>query len=365
MNDHNLIDFLLEHGGPAVRLRLAADLAQDLPVEAREQAAAGLLAVEEVQRLLAFLDPFRALDGPTVERRYAHDLIHCYRETSLENFFPRLLELGFRAGIPLFDEKMQFLRAAFPKIRRVEPLYGWVICAFFFKAGYECPEMVDWMRQRLDALQPAAREQIVDIYFKEDALQGLPTQWKGKRIIQHELSPYTGAKPLPTVHDLAACAYFPRSCLDEATRQKIDRLVAYVLLPDFQTLPEGYGFVWYPERRLCHACGWSPTLPFFQDFARPGRYDDWHFLTYLDMLSRFPVAHTTDWFLAGLDRLEQHRTDRGTYLLPEKYLHQKYFERAFLSETDQALKRGEKKILVNEIVSTLFVLKIRRAGGPG
>ncbi len=359
MNDHDQIEWLLENGGPAVRLQVATNLDEGYSDRETENAVSELSGIEEVGQLLCYLDPFRALDQPTVDKKLAHDLIHCYRETSLENFFPRLLELGFRAGMPLFDEKMQYLRAVFPKIGAVGPIYGWVICECFFKAGYAPDEMVTHMRQRLDALQYAAREQIVDIYFQEDALRGLPTQWKWKRIIKHALSPYTGTTPLPNVHDVAAFAYYPPACLDAETGRKIDTLVQYVLLPDFQMLPEGYGFLWYPERRICLSSGWSPTIPYFQGFERPRNYNDWHFLNYLDMLARFPLVHSSEWFKTSLHRLEQHRTNKGTYLIPEIYLHHKIIEPAFLSKANQKLKRSEKKVLAQEVFSTLFVLKIK------
>lgn len=363
MNDHDRIEWLLENGGPAARLRVAADLHEGCSDREIAASVSELTGIEAVGQLLGYLDPFRSLDQPTVDKKIAHDLIHCYRETSLENFFPRLLELGFRAGMPLFDEKMQSLRAAFPKIAAVEPIYGWVICECFFKAGYAPDEMVAHMRQRLDALQHAAREQIVDIYFPEDALKGLPTQWKGKRIIKHALSPYTGATPLPTVHDIAAFAYYPPACLDAETGRKIDTLVRYILLPAFQMLPEGYGFLWYPERRTCLSSGWSPTIPYFQGFERPRNYNEWHFLNYLDMLARYPQVYSTEWFQASLNFLEQYQTEKGTYLLPQTYCHHKIFEPAFLSQNNQRLKRGEKKVLAQEIISTLFVLKIKRQAG--
>jgi hypothetical protein len=362
-SDQKLIEWLLENGGPAIRLQVAAELDGCIRAAEIERSVADLLEIEAVCHLLSYLDPFCAQDQRTIDKKTAHDLVHCYRETSLENFFPQLLGLGFRAGIQVFDEKVHCLRTAFPTISDAESLYGWVICEFCFKAGYAFPEMVAHMKWRLDALQRSAQEQIVDIYFNEDELTRLPKQWKDKRIIKHELNPYQSGKPLPTVHDIAAFAYFPRACLDAEIRHKIDTVVNYILMPAFQTLPEGYGFLWYPERRICLASGWSPTIPFFQGFERPRNYEDWHFLNYVDMLSRSAVVHPTNWFKASLDRLEQFRTEKGTYLFPEAYLHQKRIDQAFLSKTNLILKRSEKKALFYELISTIFVLKLKQRIG--
>jgi len=360
MNDRELIEWLMENGGSAIRLRLAEEIGAGLPSSEYKGSVAELLEIEAVQQLLGYLDAFSILEQTEGTKKLIHDLIHCYRETSLENFFPRLLSLGLRAGMPVLDEKMQVLRRAFPRISREGILYGWVICEFCFKAGYAYPEMVTFMQQRLDALQMSAQEQIVDIYFKEDELAGLPSQWKGKRIIKHELNPYAGSKPLPTVHDIAAFAYFPASHLDAEMCLKIDRLVSYILLPAFQMIPEGYGFIWYPKRRICHACGWSPTIPFYQGFERPLNFENWWYLDYLDMLSRFSIVSSTDWFINSLERLEQFKTNKGTYLFPEVYFHHKRIDAAFLSKANQTLKRSDKTTLYQELVSTIFALKIKQ-----
>ncbi len=358
MNENAMLDWLLDNGGPAVRLRVAAELG-NASGDAFECDAEELAGIPAVQQILSYLDPYRTLDIANLSRKQTHDLIHCFRDTSLEKYFPRLLALGFRAGMPALDDKMQYLRTAFPFIAR-EPIYGWVICEMFFKAGYAHPEMVAHMLQRLDALQPAAEEQAVDVYFKEPELRGLPGQWKGKHILRHEYNPYGSSKPLPTVHDLAAFAYFPPAGLVDETRRKIETLVRYILLPEFQQLPEGYGFIWYPERRVCLASGWSPTIPLFQGCERTENYNNWYFLIYLEMLSRLPLAHSSEWFQTSLERIEQYRTKNGTYLLPEAYLHQKYIEQAWLSKAGQSLKRSEKKALAQELAGTLLVWQIKR-----
>jgi len=355
-----LIEWLLENGGPAIRLSAAATLNAAIPDAETERLVSELLEIEGVRQVLEYFDLFRDLDQRNIDRKLTHTLVHSYRETSLGNFLPQLLGLGFRAGIPVFDEKVRFLRTAFPHISVIENMNGWEICKLCFRAGYDFPEMVDFMKQRLDALQLAAREHIVDIYFKEEELTKLPKRWKDKRIIKQDLNPYDGSKPLPTIHDIAAFAYFPQTCLDTETRQKIDTLLNYILLPAFQMLPEGYGWMWYPERHTCLASGWSPTIPFFQGFERPRNYEAWHFLDYLDMLSCFETALPTAWVKASLDRLEQFRTESGTYRIPETYLHQKKIYQAFLSKANQNLKQRDKKRLFYELISTIFVLKIKQ-----
>ena len=116
MKDRELIDWLLENGGPAIQLRKAEEVGEDLTSREFAPFISELLEIETVQQILGYLDAFSILEQTEVSKKTIHDLVHCYRETSLENFFPRLLSLGFRAGMPVLDEKMQVLRRVFPKI---------------------------------------------------------------------------------------------------------------------------------------------------------------------------------------------------------------------------------------------------------
>ena len=57
------------------------------------------------------------------------------------------------------------------------------------------------------------------------------------------------------IHDLYIFGNFPPNLLNENTSMMINKLVKYILNPNFQALRDGYGYAWIKERRTCY--GWG------------------------------------------------------------------------------------------------------------
>lgn len=98
-----LENWLLEQGGPAIRLRMynlhnSSYLENDINNSVSE-----LLVINEVHSILNNLDGFQT---PDRDKKTLEHLIHYYKDTCIENFFPLIMEMGFKAGIPIFDKKM-------------------------------------------------------------------------------------------------------------------------------------------------------------------------------------------------------------------------------------------------------------------
>ena len=102
--------WLLEQGGPAVLLRMHSLRPENVTEEHAEKAFLGLLAMEETEALLQLLDGFKTQSRDKKSLEY---LIHSHKETCIDHFFPKLMDLGFRAGMPAFDERMWPLREVF------------------------------------------------------------------------------------------------------------------------------------------------------------------------------------------------------------------------------------------------------------
>ena len=377
MTDCNdLESWMLEQGGPAIRLRIYGRRHKNESEKEIQNAVSMLLELSEVNSTLDLLNAFRvqSRDKKTIEH-----LVHYYKDTCIDNFFSRLLDLGFRAGIPVFDEKIQPVAALFSDLLSGDQdycyYYSLMLHRFFFMAGYASQDVMKSMEQRMNAVHKSAKERIFDIYQDGSSLPKVPGQWLDRGIIKDALNPFSreAKSPLPTIYDISALAYFPEEHKNSSIRDRIDDIVEYVLDPEFQKIPEYYGLLWNRSRRIYHACGWGPALPLYENYDRPGHIGGNSVLNYLKLMSNFTAAHQSKWFVNGMNFVRQFRTDRGTYIFPKEFLDGKSaglgsmsdmmgmnakLDEAFLNESNMSLKRSEREILIRELVSTLNMLEI-------
>ncbi|MGQ9684374.1 MAG: hypothetical protein ACUVX9_17750 [Anaerolineae bacterium] len=365
----DLIQWLLNEGGPSIRYRTAMEL-MDRPSPADgEPLAATLLQTDAVRWLLAQMDGF----GPIthVDIRVLNDL-HGSKPACLENVVPRLLERGLRAGITAFDSRMERFRqyvddplvqAALddPDQATVEQgrvlFIAIVLPSYFLRGGYRHDEVMALVERRLEAIARIAAERNYGIHLREDELGGLPKQWAGKPIIRLEMAPTTGTKPLPLVHDLFAFAYLPQERLSEATRRKLDQIVTYVQDERYRALPWGYGYLWSKANRTCHGCGWNLDLP---DLGSPSIHQQGKVVQRLELLARLPGGRDSAWFQEGLQLLESFRTERGTYRFPPAYLREMKAG-YYIGGEYMGLEENRRQAQALELESTFRMLLLRKA----
>jgi len=365
----NLENWLQEQGGPAIQLRLCAlrdsKKSKEDSAKAYAKAVSALLKIEEVYYVLNYMDGFNTPDRD--DKTFEH-LIHYYKDTCIENFFPLITDMGFKAGIPIFDKKMAFVakifKYLFANANDNVKCYNSTLMLhrFFFISGYLIPEVIESLENRLNAIHKIAKERIFDIYQDNGKLPKKPKQWVNVGVIKEQMNPFNNIveKPLPTIYDIWSLAYYQHTCDDADKLKKINDLVKYILDPEFQKLREGYGLIWNKDRRIYHACGWSPTLPLYEIEGRPVQSVVYPIIDYLEFMSNFKIAQKSKWFKDCLCHFEQFKTERGTYIFPMdwKYLHKKYIDKVFLSESNMVLKRNERELLKRELVSTMKMVEI-------
>jgi hypothetical protein len=349
MNEGNLTGWLLENGGPAVSLNL------EKTESGKSKYVLQLSVIEKVKEILDLLDTFdiNSMDAKTLEH-----LIHYYKETCIDHFFPKLIEMGFYSDISLFDKKMTPLRKIFSRLGEQYYAYKLMLCRFYFMAGYDYDEVIDFALKRLELICVSASEKTFDIYENKDKLPKLPAHWMDKPVLKDILNPYCQVKPLPLFYDIEALSYFPERRLNSDIRKKIDDVIYYILEPEFQKIQEGYGLIWSKSKRRYYACGWNPLLPYFNGYERPVKYEVSRFLFYFDMMSRFEIARNSKWFSECLARVEKYRTVNGTYIFPKELTGKKFIHEAFLSASNLKLNRKEQELKTREITSTMYMMKI-------
>ncbi len=350
--DESLVEWLLENSGPVIRYRTTVELLKNPSSMDLESLERNLLASPEVQTWLKRLEP---------------EHIHSSKNTALENVIGKLIELGFRAGMPAFDQRMlQLCRwlptnpEKYPGNSPFEKFGASILAAGFTRAGYGTKkELRTFLSNRLNNLHRAARKRIYDVYLDEDALADLPKAWCGKLIIKHEHSPLSDDHPLPTIHDIYALSHFPSDMMvaGKAT-EKINDIIDYILSPDFQSLPFGYGHLFEPQKRRYYAMGWSPHLPAYGGLHFENALYEAMFVQRLELMAHFQVAHRSQWFLDSIQYLEQYRNKQGIYCLPACFLREQK-NGYYVTGAYMGLGENRRKKRGREIESTFRMLKIQ------
>ena len=364
-----LVEWLFNEGGPSIRLRTAVELMdiQDRSLQGR--LAEALLQTERVGWLLQQMDCF----GPItrVDIRVLNE-IHGMKAECLENVIARLLERGLRAGVPVFDRKMERLRGYIdhPLVRSAldhpeQPttegdravFIALLMASYFLRGGYDWDEVLQFVELRLNRLARFAQKQDFAIYLAEGELTGLPKTWVGKPILRPEMNPLSGDLPLPLIHDLYALAYLPPELLTEQNQWMLEQVVAYVMDDRYRSFPWGYGYLWTKSNpRTCYGCGWSLDLP---DLGGSGPARLGNLILRLELLAHFPAARKTAWFSEGMRLLETFRTERGTYRFPPAWLREMK-DGYYVSGAYMGLEENRKKKTALELESTFRMLKLKK-----
>ncbi|MCJ7552013.1 MAG: hypothetical protein MUQ30_20270 [Anaerolineae bacterium] len=365
----DLVLWLLEYGGPAIRYRTAMELFSgptDLDVA---RLSADLLASPMTQPWLDRVGvPGNGFFG-----------FHHSRPEAFENAASKLCDLGLRVGMVLLDEKMlpyrrwlegqaeaindiaegshsdvvtrEVTQAALDSgIRWFEAV---LVAARLAWLGYPDAAVGICLTRRLETLHALARTGDHDIYIDQDTFGDYPNDpFRKRRFVDPQ---FNGI--LPSIHDLYALAHFPSALLDAAAQHKIDTVAAYVLHPDYQALEDGYGVMRAAPRRY-FSMGWSIHLPGYDGFD----FDNGQagmLVQRLELMAHFPVARRSQWFRRTLDHLESCRTETGTYRFPASYLR----EQAggyWVTGAYMRLEVNRRNRLSLEIESTFRMCKIKR-----
>jgi len=346
-----LADWLVRAGGPVVRYRTAAELLESPADLDMAGLRADLLRSPQVARWLARL-----------ERPVGVGDLHSSRPTAFENAMGKLYELGLRAGLPELDERTEPFRAWLGRRldERAEGLSGFyvrLVAGVLARAGYTDAPVQQSLDDTLTRLHRTARKGSCDIWLSPQECAGLPKSCLDKPIIRPEFA-FDGRTPLPLIHDLHGLSGLLARGTDTPTKRKISAVIGYVLRPDYQRLPDGYGYLFDPSQRQLWAHGWGVSLPGHQGFAL-SRQEAARFAQCLELMAHFPRAVRSAWFRGCLRHLEQFRLEDGSYRLPRGYLEERG-SGYYVQGAHMGLEENRRAGQALAVESTFRVLRIRR-----
>lgn len=324
MTSTDLINWLLENGGPVICYNTATELATDQVKIDVEKLRSDLLKSEIVQKWLQ-LNPVSKLPGI-----YA---LHHSRSSIYENLMNKLIQLGLNSTFKAYDkfaqESLEILRTLM-NLQNIffKTFLMSIILSFLCRSGYENEELVKQaLDRRFDALKDFVQLKNLDFYVNPAEFPRLP-QSRRHDIVNPEL--YRDGKfRFPFIYDIWAFSGIVKSELYQDKNDLIEKVIKRIFSDDYQNLKKGYGIV-VDSPTKAYGMGWSVHLPFFQD---PSQLDfstaslkvmrksnPSYFLQRLYLMSQFHSARKNYWFITCFKKLESYKTDKGTYLLPKSCL---------------------------------------------
>ena len=300
-----LVQWLFENGGPAIRYRTASELMED-PTRGDLGRLAADLAQSPMTQL--WLDRFAPLRPGDLFS------LHGSNPDAFENVCAKLCELGLRTSMmPAFDERMLPFRQY---LAQGDHFWDRTLLASCLNwAGYGDDEAVQaCLTERLDTMYELARAGVYDIYIDHDTFGDCPSAFRKRPLVNPEFN-----GKLPGIWDVYALAHYPETLLNVETQARIDAVIAYILHPDYQALNEGYGYMRAGPRRY-YSMGWSVHLPGYDGFDFSRAIHAHMFVQRLELMAHFPLARGSSWFSSCVQHLEGFRTKQGTYRFPARYL---------------------------------------------
>lgn len=79
-------------------------------------------------------------------------------------FIPFFINLGFKVGVPVFDEKVEYIRDVYKYLAETYPFHGLNIIMLLMKAGYYFDDMEKYVLKRLDEIHKVTVVQAFDMY---------------------------------------------------------------------------------------------------------------------------------------------------------------------------------------------------------
>ena len=319
----DVLTWLMENAGPIIRYRTSVELLGETHTPRVQSLKKRVLSDDLVEYWLNNLRPgFRMND------------LHGSTPEAYENVMGKLYEYGLRKGTRILDMKTEPFSNCLtaPTDHRVQfnVFMRTLISAFLAMTGYSENEVVhSVLLSRLETMYPFARKgDLRDFHVPSDSFPGFPTVWKkrGRPLINPDLHP-NGVRTFPLIYYIYGFLHSTPIMTNPELRSKVEVIIKFILSPEYQKLPRGYGIM-RAENGRYYSCGWSVHLPGYFDPKSLQKKGDYVFggptmaqlIMLLNLMSRSKSAREHPWFSRSLALLEAHTNEDGLVTFPRKFL---------------------------------------------
>jgi hypothetical protein len=289
--------------------------------------------------------------------------IHGAKHTTFETVMGKLTQLGCRYGMVPFDAKTLYFREWLTRDTGMfEDIFytRHIVTAFLLRAGYgQDPAVRQLARQRLTILAEFCAQGDYDFYVQTADYSVIPKAQRDQPLVNPDLYA-DGNMPLPTWYDLYILANYPPDMLTDSVQQQINTVLDYILQPDYQRLPNGYGIALFEPRRTW-VIGWSVHLTGYFEFDLDA-HGQQSLIRHLLLLAHFPTAQAHQWFQTALAHLETFKTEDGRYVFPREYLTENT-SGYWIDGNYMGLEANRRTPEAIELESTFWMLKLKQIIG--
>ncbi|MHA1935607.1 MAG: hypothetical protein ACW97A_10010 [Candidatus Thorarchaeota archaeon] len=350
----NPIQWLFINAGPVLKFRTLIDLIREKNVGLVASALEELLIVPEVTQWLSLLQPKFELND-----------VHSSRQHAYENVMGKLVQLGLRAGMQLFDTRTLPYRVWLSEKTGQPPdkphcvFLRTIIASFLSFAGYGTTSPVKaHLNSRLESLFEFAENPDIDRIFVDTSdYKGFPKGKTGHRFINPDLYPDQQFR-LPWIHDIRGITHCSSIMDSKSQRKKAERVVEMILSSEYQGIPQSYGVARYG--RKYYVVGWAVHLPGFASLPEGREFAE--MLLSMEMLAPFSCVRKSAWFRKALAYLELFKTEFDTYSFPRTWLPERR-EGYWVGGTRMAYDKRAGKPNAIELESTFRYMRICRLAG--
>jgi hypothetical protein len=303
--------WLLANAGPNIKYRTLTELLHR--EKDAEPAKEKLLSSPLVNYWLENLKP-----------DLGRNALHGAKTDTYENVMGKLYEFGLRKGTPILDRKTEPFRQWLheqidkPNEGYFPVFYRTLIAAFLAMTGYAEEEPVKaWINKRLETIYPFAKKaDLTRLYIPQDSYPSFPKAFRNTPFINPEIYPDQQMK-LPWIHDLYAFLHSPSITETPTLKTKLETIIRFILTPQYQKLPHGYGTVYHKPRY--YAMGWSIHLPGYFKTPVTGR-EFGRLLLLVELFARSSTAKNHSWYQHSTKTLTQYQTKEGLTSFPRDFL---------------------------------------------
>lgn len=359
------IRWLFDHGGASIKLRMMKEGLINKDTFDVNELADELLQIEKVQTVLSYFDQFKHFRTMPDKELWA--LVHNCNENCFEMFMSFLIRIGFRKGISILDEKVEIMRDVYKYLMEIYDFHGLNIIGLLLNAGYIFNDMEEYIAQKVDKCHKITEINAFDFYETDINNIRQPKRWKDFLIVKDKYNPHGNEYPLPTNYDIDLFLAFYQVTENEALKRKIDDIMRFIMHPEYQKTKGDNGWHWSGKTYHASSAGWELPM-FFENEYDLAENQNWSFINKLQTNSLSQVIASSEYLNKCICYLEQYRTERGTYMFPEKLMFSTLVKPLNISlacdvfvskDISTILKRSNKKAFIFEVYSTFIMAVLR------
>lgn len=303
----HVTDILYREAGAAIKYRIASEIYHEDSSKEIFCLRKELEDTGRVKKLIDCLKNHREYHGATL---YA-----------VENSLNILVDMGVRYGKDFltFDGVLEELAdEVYNRKIEGEHLLRYlpyiVVISALLRAGYRETWLLDFVKERIDVIYSFIVEGNYDIYDDANIYKRVPKNFRGRPIIKLDLYK-DGQIKLPLEYDIHSFASV-YSEISKDYRNKIDKIIAYIMNEKFRQIADGYGIL--SDKKNYWAMGWDP-----KPVEPEKEYPSNSLLLKMELLSNFGTTAKGEWLERALNVAETYKVESGLYNWPKKYLTEK------------------------------------------